>query len=317
MERARVLVVDDEPDVRATLRAVLEADGYEVLEAASGDEALRELARERPRLVLLDVRMPNMDGFQVAEAIRRWPGAFVPVILLTGSDDPASRARGIAAGADEVLSKPVIPFELKLRVRAMLRIQQLTAELQTANRRLRQLVVTDELTGVRNRRGLRALMVREFHRAERYQGKLALLLFDLDRFKLVNDTHGHAVGDQVLRAVAQALQGALRQVDVVGRLGGEEFVVVAPETSLDEARLVAERLRAQVARVEVRAPSGERVRVTVSCGVAACDPVLPHDADELLAFADAALYRAKALGRNRVEPAIGDDPALTTPSGSA
>src|SRR5262249_19488212 len=135
----------------------------------------------------------------------------------------------------------------------------------------------------------------------RYGGGLALLAFDLDRFKQVNDAHGHAVGDQVLRAVARALEGALRQVDVVGRSGGEEFVVVAPETTLDEARVVAERLRARVAAAEVLAPSGARVRVTVSCGVASYQEVQAASVDELLTAADGALYRAKALGRDRVE----------------
>src|SRR5262249_43302957 len=154
------------------------------------------------------------------------------------------------------------------------------------------------------------VLAREFHRAERYSGRLALLALDLDRFKAVNDAYGHAVGDQVLRQVAQAIQAALRQVDVVGRTGGEEFVVVAPETTLEEARVVAERLRAAVARLEVRAPSGVRVRVTLSCGVAAYDRTRAVSADDLLAAADAALYRAKSLGRDRVECATDVAPGL-------
>ena len=300
-ETATLLVVDDDSDARAFLRAVLESDGLQVREAATGAEALAVLSRERVQLVLLDVCMPAMDGFAVAEAIKRRPGSFIPIILLTAADDPASRARGIAAGADEILGKPVHPFELRLRVRAMLRIQHLTAELHAANRRLQSLARTDELTGVRNRRGLRSVLEREFLRAERYGGRLALLALDLDRFKEVNDAHGHAVGDQVLRAVAQAVKGALRQVDVVGRTGGEEFVVVAPETTLDEALVVAERLRVAVAEASVTTPSGARVRVTVSCGVAAHRELRAATVDELLAAADAALYRAKALGRDRVE----------------
>jgi two-component system, cell cycle response regulator len=296
---AKVLIVDDDPDIRTFLRAVLEADGYQVLEAPTGVSALGELQLQRPDLVLLDVMMPNMDGFAVAHAMKSRPGPFVPIILLTAMDDPASRARGIAAGADEILGKPVHPFELRLRVRAMLRIAHLARELHAANRRLQLLARTDELTRVRNRRGLRSTLLREFHRAERYGSRLSLLAFDIDRFKLVNDTHGHAVGDQALRVVAKALKEASRQVDVVGRTGGEEFVVVAPETPLKEAILVAERLRDAVARADVLLPSGESLRVTVSCGVATLGEVPARTADELLAFADAALYRAKALGRNR------------------
>ncbi len=301
---ATILIVDDDPDIRTFLRAVLEGDGHQVHEASTGMEALGHLQLHRPQLVLLDVMMPNMDGFAVAQAMKSRPGPFVPVILLTALDDPASRERGIASGADEMLAKPVHPFELRLRVRAMLRIEHLASELHVANRRLQLLARTDELTRVRNRRGLRSTLLREFHRAGRYGSKLSLLAFDIDRFKLVNDTWGHAIGDQVLKAVARALKDGLRQVDVVGRTGGEEFVVVAPETPSKEALMIAGRLRCAVADSRVILPAGGTLQVTVSCGVATLGEVPATTADELLAFADAALYRAKALGRDRCELAV-------------
>src|SRR6185312_2336759 len=147
---AEILVVDDDPDVRTFVRAVLESDGHRVVEAGSGQDAIQRLRIRRPALVLLDVMMPAMDGFAAVHAIKREPGPFVPVILLTALDDPASRAKGINAGADEILAKPVHPFELRLRCRAMLRIHQLTEELHAANRRLRALARTDELTEVRD-----------------------------------------------------------------------------------------------------------------------------------------------------------------------
>jgi two-component system cell cycle response regulator len=231
----------------------------------------------------------------------------VPIILLTALDDPESRLRGFNAGADEVLPKPVHPFELKLRCRAMLRIQHLTEALLHANRRLRALARTDELTRLRNRRGLRTALAREFRRAARYRGALSLLCFDVDRFKDVNDRHGHAVGDRVLFQVAQALRTGVREVDVVGRVGGEEFVVVAPETPSKEALQLAERLRRAVADEVVHAPDGDDVRVTVSVGVATLAEVAADSPAALLAEADRALYRAKALGRNRSEVA-GDEP---------
>jgi two-component system, cell cycle response regulator len=300
---APVLIVDDDPDIRTFLRAVLEGDGHTILEASTGAEALKHLKRHHPGLLLLDVMMPAMDGYAVIEEIRRRPGPFVPIILLTGIDDPAARARGIDVGADEVLVKPIHPFELRLRVRAMLRIQQLAGELHLANRRLRALARTDELTGLRNRRGLRSALFREYRRAERYGGDLSLIEFDVDRFKQVNDQYGHGVGDRVLEAVARALESGLRQVDVVGRIGGEEFVVVAPETPLHEMRQVAERLRLQVAKVEV--PVGDTVvRVTISGGVASLRTAGVSTPDALLGAADAALYRAKALGRNRIVEAL-------------
>jgi len=300
---AEILVVDDDPDVRTFVRAVLESDGHRVVEAGSGQDAIQRLRIRRPALVLLDVMMPAMDGFAAVHAIKREPGPFVPVILLTALDDPASRAKGINAGADEVLAKPVHPFELRLRCRAMLRIHQLTEELHAANRRLRALARTDELTNVRNRRGLRSALTREFRRAERYGGALTVMAFDVDRFKQVNDDFGHAVGDSVLAAVAQALKRGVREVDVVGRVGGEEFVVVAPETPGREALAVAERLRRAVGERVVTTPHGNEVRVTVSCGVATLSDVHARSPDELLGYADAALYRAKALGRDRTEVA--------------
>jgi diguanylate cyclase (GGDEF)-like protein len=308
---APILIVDDDPEIRTFLRAVLEGDGLEVVEAATGSEALAQLRLQRPRLVLLDVMMPapdlrssenGMDGYAVITGIRRLPGPFVPIILITGVDDPAERARAIEAGADEVLQKPIHPFELRLRIRAMLRIQHLAGELHLANRRLRLLASTDELTGLRNRRGLRLALARELRRADRYGRDLSLIELDIDRFKDVNDRWGHAAGDRVLQAVARALQLGPRQVDVVARAGGEEFVVVTPETPLGDAVQVAERLRAMVAAVTV--PVGDAVvRVTVSAGVASCRTSGAATADALLAAADQALYRAKARGRNRVEAA--------------
>jgi two-component system, cell cycle response regulator len=319
-ERAEILIVDDDPDVRLFVRAVLESDGHAVVEAGSGPEAIQRLRTNRPALILLDVMMPAMDGFAVVQAIKHEPGPFTPVIMLTALDDPGSRKKGIDAGADEVLAKPVHPFELRLRCRAMLRIHQLTEDLHAANRRLRALARTDELTHVRNRRGLRSALLREFRRAERYGGALTVMAFDVDRFKSVNDMHGHPVGDRVLYAVAQALKRGVREVDVVGRTGGEEFVVLAPETAGREAVALAERLRREVSQRVVTTAEGQQIQVTVSCGIATQSDVHARTPDDLLALADAALYRAKALGRDRCERAVagnveaGDDPLKPPPA---
>jgi diguanylate cyclase (GGDEF)-like protein len=302
-EPAEILVVDDDPDVRTFVRAVLESDGHQVIEAQSGAEAISRLRIRRPALVLLDVMMPAMDGFAAVYAIKHEPGPFVPVILLTALDDPASRAKGINAGADEVLPKPVHPFELRLRCRAMLRIHHLTEQLHAANKRLRALARTDELTNVRNRRGLRMALEREFRRAERYGGALTVMVFDVDRFKSVNDLYGHAVGDRVLYAVAQSLKRGIREVDVVGRVGGEEFVVVLPETPARDALALGERLRHDVATRVVTTATGAPVSVTVSCGIVTLSEVGARNVDALIDYADAALYRAKARGRDRCEVA--------------
>jgi diguanylate cyclase (GGDEF)-like protein len=302
---APVLIVDDDREIRVFLRAVLESDGLSVVEAHDGGEALARLHSERPRLVLLDVMLSSGgdEGYELIAEIRRLPGPFVPIILITGVDDPAARARAIEVGADEVLQKPIHPFELRLRLRAMLRIQSLAGELHLANRRLRLLARTDDLTGLRNRRGLKVALLRELRRAERYGRDLSLMQIDVDRFKQVNDRYGHGVGDRVLQAVAKALQVGVRQVDVVARTGGEEFVVVAPETPLADALQIAERLRALVAGVSL--PVGDQlVQVTISAGVASCRTTGRIDPQLLLRRADEALYRAKALGRNRVEAGV-------------
>jgi two-component system cell cycle response regulator len=197
----------------------------------------------------------------------------------------------------------------------MLRIHLLTEELHAANKRLRALARTDELTDVRNRRGLRSALTREFRRAERYGGGLTVLAFDVDRFKQVNDDWGHAVGDSVLHAVAQALKRGVREVDVVGRVGGEEFVVLAPETPSRDALLLGERLRRAVAELVVTTPHGKPVSVTVSCGVATLSELHARSPEELLGYADAALYRAKAMGRDRCEVAdqVVDEQGRQTP----
>jgi diguanylate cyclase (GGDEF)-like protein len=277
--------------------------GHSVRTAASGREAILEVRRHRPNLVLLDVMMPNMDGFEAARAIKQEPGPFLPVILLTALHDRASRERGIETGADEMLLKPVQPFELQLRVRAMLRIQHLSFALHEANERLRELARTDELTGVNNRRGLQGALAREMDRARRYSTALSIMMVDIDRFKSVNDSLGHTVGDRVLCGVADALQEQLRQVDIIGRVGGEEFVVVMPETPLNEAMRVAERLRAAVAAMQVRTGRGNHVSVTISAGVAMLDQNHFETPDHLLERADRALYHAKESGRNRCEAA--------------
>lgn len=313
-ETAEILIVDDDADVRSLVRAALEGDGYAVTEARSGVEAMERVRARRPGLVLLDVNMPEMNGFAVAHAIKEERGAFLPVILLTALADTASRQRGIDAGADEVLSKPFYPDELRLRVRAMLRIQRLADELHKANQRLAELARTDELTKVRNRRGLRSALEREFLRAVRYGGGLALMIFDVDHFKSVNDAYGHQVGDRMLIAVAQALKNAVRQVDVVARLGGEEFVVVAPETRLREAGGLAERLRQAAASAVVELRVGPPLRVTVSCGAATIEAAQADSPSALLALADRALYRAKELGRNRTELHTDDGHADDAPA---
>jgi diguanylate cyclase (GGDEF)-like protein len=293
-----VLVVDDNRASRDSLVDMVQALGHRAVAAESGIEGLRLVREAQPSLVLLDVVMPDFDGYKVAAAIKSQP-RFVPVILLTALNDLETRRRGQAAGADDFLAKPVQPLELSIRIAAMLRIRALTEALDQANRRLSELAHTDALTGVANRRRFEELYATEFERCQRYQRPLAVLTLDIDHFKKVNDTHGHGVGDQVLKAVSSVVAKSLRQSDHMARTGGEEFVVLAPESTPSGALALGERLRRRVEALQVETDAGP-LQATVSVGVVSWDGVGATDQAGLLKHSDDALYQAKEKGRNRV-----------------
>jgi two-component system cell cycle response regulator len=305
-----ILLVDDDAETRASLRELLILDGYRVEEASNGREALERVRVRRPNLVLLDVAMPEMDGYEVTRWLKSHLRRFVPVILLSATDAPELLQRGVEAGADEVLRKPIAATELRVRVRAMLRIARLTEDLRDEKRRVARLACTDELTGASNLRGFRLALAREFPRALRSGGDLTLLSFDVDHFKRINDVYGHPDGDRVLVQVARWLQSSLRVMDLLARVGGEEFVVIAPDARMADALAVGERLR-QSCRNPIRLPGGELVQVSLSCGVASLSQFPGCSPERLVAMADRALYCAKANGRDRTEqarPAVGDEP---------
>jgi diguanylate cyclase (GGDEF)-like protein len=296
---ATILIVDDARVGREEMARLVESLGYRALCADNGLEGLRLVREAHPSLVLLDMVMPGLDGLKVAAAIKAQP-RFIPVILLTGLTDLETKRRGQAAGADDFLAKPVTAVELSIRIAAMLRIKALTDALEAAKRRLAELAETDALTGLPNRRSFDLVHAAELERARRYRRPLSLLVIDVDHFKRINDARGHPAGDEVLRAVAEALAASVRRSDRVCRYGGEEFVVVAPETIGDGAGQLGERLRAVVAGLVVPI-AGDPVRVTVSVGVATWDVTDPRpDGTALLARADQALYEAKQTGRDRV-----------------
>jgi diguanylate cyclase (GGDEF)-like protein len=295
----RILVLDDDRSVRQLLARMLGEFGYEPVVASNWTEALRLFRDDPPDLVLLDIMMPGVDGFKMAKMFRSAGGAFVPIILLTALEDLESKRRGMAAGADDFLSKPVSPLELQIRVSSMLRIKVLTDQLARANAQLAELAVTDALTGLYNRRYLYQQIEREFARAQRYKRPLACLMLDLDHFKAVNDTYGHQVGDRVLTLVGDVLRASLRNTDMAARFGGEEFVILAPETPAEACLVVAERIRSRIAE-QSAAANGEIPRVTVSIGVCTTEHPQASVQDELVRLADEALYRAKESGRDRV-----------------
>ncbi|HUL58460.1 MAG TPA: diguanylate cyclase [Anaeromyxobacteraceae bacterium] len=307
-KRARILVVDDSRSQLEWLVQVLDRDGYEVLSAANGGDAIKKVKTGAPDLVLLDKVLPDMDGLEVLRIIKARPvEQFVPVIILSAKSDLDSKVAGLKIGADDYLAKPFAEAEILARAAAMLRIKHLQDELRDAHRtlqaqkkQLQEQSLTDALTGLRNRRFFDERLQEEFHRAQRYSDPVSLMMIDLDHFKLVNDRWGHPTGDAVLHETAAEIRASLRDPDICARYGGEEFAVILPKTHLAGALAVAERVWRALAAKANRAPDGGEVRVTASIGIAFYPSKDITTAELLLRFADEAMYRAKSAGRNTI-----------------
>ncbi|HEX8245348.1 MAG TPA: diguanylate cyclase [Longimicrobium sp.] len=308
----RVLVVDDLPDNVEILRARLESRGYLVDTAENGEEALQRVKAAPPQLILCDVMMPGIDGYEVARRIKEdgRSGAlpFIPIILVTALGETEHIVQGLNTGADDYIAKPYHFQELEARVRAMLRIKRLqdeldskNRELEVVNKRLRKLSITDGLTELFNHRHVHELLREEFERSRRTEEPLAVTMVDLDKFKNVNDTYGHPTGDVVLYETARILNDTAREIDMVGRYGGEEFIAILPNTDEEEAAAFAERVRTAVEQHVFRDEDASvELRMTCSSGVASFPSEGAESPEQLLKKADDALYVAKESGRNRV-----------------
>jgi diguanylate cyclase (GGDEF)-like protein len=303
----RVLIVDDHPDNVEVIRARLEASGYRTTSAADGEEALRLVREEPPDLILLDVMMPKVSGMEVAREVKGSKELpFIPIIMQTALDSTEMKVEGLGAGADDYITKPINFAELEARVRSMLRIKELhdavekrERDLARANLELQRMAITDGLTGLYNRRHIEERLREMFDHSQRLHEPISVVLFDLDHFKSVNDTHGHQAGDEVLKQLAHLLRSVARDIDRVGRYGGEEFMAILPGTVLDAAVTFAERARQELEGYEFTFDGGT-LRRTMSCGVAGWPHPRIRHRDELVKAADDALYVAKAQGRNRV-----------------
>ena len=299
-EVERILVVDDHPDNVDILDARLSSRGYEVETATNGQEALDKVQAKPPHLILCDVMMPLMDGYEVSRRIKADGSLpYIPIILVTARDSTQDKVEGLDAGADDYITKPINFPELEARVRSMLRIKRLQDELDEANKRLKKLSITDGLTGLFNHRHVQQLLRDEWQRTLRTDEPLAVVMLDLDKFKQINDTYGHPTGDVILYETARILQDTAREIDMVGRYGGEEFIAILPNTNEDAASQFAERVRQRVEGHLFRDEDTE-VRMTMSSGVAAYPDEQVEAPEELLKRADEALYAAKEGGRNRV-----------------
>ncbi|MBA3973961.1 MAG: diguanylate cyclase response regulator [Candidatus Solibacter sp.] len=297
----RVLIADDSLVMRRLLQATLEGWGFDVVCAADGAEALACLQGEDPpRMAILDWMMPVMTGPDVCRMVRDLKSeTYTYLILLTSKSQREDIVEGMGAGADDYVVKPFDKHELDVRLRAGRRILDLQMELMQAQEALRDQATKDPLTGCWNRRVILEVLERETVRAEREKRSLSLVMLDLDHFKTVNDTYGHGAGDEALRQVTQRVMGVIRGYDAIGRIGGEEFLIVLPGCDELCALSHAERLRRMVERTPV-AVEGQEIWITVSVGATSLLPGQGFTSGLLVRSADAALYTSKRLGRNRV-----------------
>jgi len=299
--QGRILVVDDNQDNVEIIATRLRFRGYELLEASDGFQALDLVKANPPDLILLDVMLPDIDGYEISRRIKGDEALpYIPIILVTARDSTQDKVMGLDAGADDYLTKPINFPELEARVRSMLRIKRLQDELEEKNRELERLSISDGLTGLFNHRHIHGLLKDEFDRAQRTGDKLTVAMLDLDRFKAINDTYGHQAGDRVLEQLADILRETAREIDRLGRYGGEEFMALLPETDIEDGAVFVERVRREVARRAFNIGDGKTLKMTISAGVATFPDDRVNSPETLVRLADEALYAAKTGGRDRI-----------------
>ncbi len=304
----KILIVDDIPANIRLLESYLVNSVYELYQAKDGEEAIQQIEAVEPDLILLDIMMPKMNGYDTCRLIKKSEkGRFTPVIMVTALNEGESQIRGIESGADDFISKPINKYELRARVKSLLRIKTLHDQLQDkidqlerTKERLRQLAIKDGLTGLYNYRHLKKTLNYEVQRSERHKSPFSLIMFDIDHFKKYNDTFGHLAGDKVLQIIAKLLVRNLRRIDTAARYGGEEFAVLLPNTVKKNARVVAEKLRTLIERYPFPYQANQSDNnLTISLGLSNY-PADGRSFEQLVECADKRLYRAKASGRNQV-----------------
>jgi diguanylate cyclase (GGDEF)-like protein len=310
-EALKVLVVEDSKATLKVLSNYLEHMGIkQVFKAETGKIALELYRSVRPDIILLDIQLPDFDGFSIAQHIREMEqkDEWTAIIFLTGMGKDEDLARGIEAGGDDYLTKPVSEVVLEAKVRAMYRLVRMhrelvevTRELDVANAELKRLSTTDALTGIANRRALDDFFSREWRRCLRMKKPLSLVMLDIDYFKFFNDKYGHQSGDECLIQVShQIARAAPRGTDLAARYGGEEFMLVLSETNQDGAMWIAERVRQMIADLKIPHYATSSKYVSISCGVLSVVPEEKLFLEIFMQSADAALYQAKRGGRDRV-----------------
>ena len=291
-----ILIVDEHDAVRDPTKAFLEQSGYRVFTSSSAKEAFQLLKTTRVNVVITDAVLPDKDGLKFTEEIKQHFD--VDVIVMTDTDGSYSYEDVISKGAGDLVLKPIRFEEMLLRIKRVVKERQLNKERIQMLGRLEKLAITDGLTKLFNLRHFYNQLEIEIDRCRRYGHHLALLLLDIDHFKVYNDTYGHLEGDKVLVRIGQIIKSCLRTMDSAYRYGGEEFTIILPETSGEEANNVASRIKTAV-ELECFLPEpGKIYTITISIGVTEY-----HDDEEISEFilrADKAMYKSKATGRNRI-----------------
>jgi two-component system cell cycle response regulator len=297
---SKILIIDDSRLITQFGKSILTGKGHEVLTADSGEMGLELALQELPDLILLDVILPGMDGYQICEQLKKTDESKdIPVIMLTSKAEPADKIKGLVLGAVDYVTKPFDAGELIARVNTHLQIKELYEALQEKNRQLQDLANRDGLTNLFNHRFFHDHLSREMDRVRRYGGTITCVIADIDFFKKVNDTYGHQTGDSILKEVAQILHKGIRESDLAARYGGEEFALVLLQTESGAAQLVCERIRFQIANYAFKAEDPP-LHITASFGIASFPSAGIKEEKDLVAAADQALYQAKEGGRNRV-----------------
>jgi len=299
-EPITVLVADDDVLAAKVLEKTLRKWGFGVVRAKNGEEAWEQIERRGLRLAIMDWMMPKMDGVQLCRKVRRKKRAtYTYIILLTARDYFEDIIRGLSAGADDYMTKPVNLLELKARLQTGLRILGLEDKLLESRQEIKDLAAHDSLTGLWNRSSILEFLEDELDKSRRERSSIGVIMIDVDHFKKINDTFGHAVGDQVLARIANCLKVNIRRYNKIGRYGGDEMVVVLPDCQSNHLEKIAERLRVSVARQRFKTERGI-LKVTISCGGATSESFHHTTLRQLLQASDKALYEAKAKGRNLV-----------------
>ena len=287
-----ILIVEDSSVNGKLCERLLNKSGYNTAVCTDGESAIEFVNTNSPDLILLDIVMPGIDGYEFCKVMKNNPKIkHTPIIFLSAMNDEQSIIKGFENGAVDYITKPFRHQELLARTKTHV-------ELKRAKEKLLRMAITDELTGLVNRRYFMGRLLHEYERTKRYESVFTVLMIDLDYFKKINDTYGHQAGDTVLRTISDSMKLSVRLSDIIGRIGGEEFAVILPETDINAALIIGDRLRKRIEALEIPHKSS-KLKITISIGAS---PSSKDDLsiDDVLQRSDAALYRAKDNGRNRI-----------------